>query len=185
MRKSRKNEFRVKHSHPPCGRSWQGYKFPYRRGELQNMPYIAYNYLNNPAAPQENWVCSPESGLGPYKSPDKPPIDSRAYPNYCGQCVSFAKTVCPTLPPTKAWKQGAAVIGNTDIKPGTVIAAFDENAKYNGNNGHTAIFHAATNDAIIVYDQWITGNGKAIGRRPLRVGSKGRSNDPAGFSVVE
>jgi len=149
------------------------------------MPYIAYNYLNNPAAPMENWVCSPASGLGPYKSPDKPPIDTRHYPNYCGQCVSFAKTVCPTLPPSTAWKKGAPVVGNPDIKPGTVIAAFDENGKYNGNDGHTAIFHAATAEAIIVYDQWITGNGKAIGRRPLGIHSKGRSNDPAGFSVVE
>jgi len=147
------------------------------------MPYVAKNYLSNPSAPMESWVCTRTSALGPFKSPIQPPSASRGDPNYCGQCVSFATTVCTSLPvSTLLWKKGKAAKGNADIKPGTVIATFTSTGKY---LGHTAIYHDQTKFALNVYDQWVTGHTKAIGKRALRFGAAGISNNGDGFYVVE
>ena len=147
------------------------------------MAYVANNYLTNTKAPMESWVCTRTSGLGPFTYPATPPIDTRHSPDFCGQCVSFATTVCPTLPVnTGHWSKGALAKGNTTLVAGTVIATFADDGHY---LGHTAIYHAQDNDGLVVFDQWITGHGKSIGRRTLRFGAQGVANDGDGFYVVE
>jgi hypothetical protein len=59
------------------------------------MPYVSQNYANNPAAPMGTWVGAP--------------------PHY-GQCVSYVKTVTPSLPQTSQWTKGALVKGNSAVK---------------------------------------------------------------------
>ena len=48
-----------------------------------------------------------------------------------------------------------------------------------------AIYVSQDQEGITVYDQWITGSGKAIGQRKLRFGANGVSNNGDGFYVVE
>ena len=61
------------------------------------MSYIATNYMTNAKAPVGKWACAPTSSLGPF---DAAPTDHKSSPDYCGQCVSFAKQACPALPDT-------------------------------------------------------------------------------------
>jgi hypothetical protein len=144
------------------------------------MSYVATNYMTNPAAPVGKWVCSPGSSFGPF---DAAPADHKAHPDYCGQCVSFVKQVCPTMPGTGSWKKGKQVKNNTDVTPGTVIATFNASNLY---EGHAAIFvRQDTATGIYVYDQWVTGAPKAVGPRTLRWGAKGISNNGDNFYVVE
>jgi hypothetical protein len=129
------------------------------------MPYVSQNYANNAAAPIDKgkWVSDPQG---------------QEY----GQCVSYVKFVTPGLPLTSAWKKGAAVKGNSGIKPGTVIATFDASGKY---SGHAAVYESQTKDGINVVDQWITIPPKPIHRRMLRFGAAGNSNNGNNFYVVE
>jgi hypothetical protein len=143
------------------------------------MAYIATNYLTNPAAPVGKWVCSPTSSLGPY---DTAPTDQKSHPDYCGQCVSFVRQVCRTLPGTASWKKGKQVKNNTGVTPGTVIATFNTSSKY---EGHAAIFVRLDDPGIYVYDQWVSGAPKAVGPRTLRWGAHGNSNNGDNFYVVE
>jgi hypothetical protein len=144
------------------------------------MAYIATNYMTNTKAPVGQWACAPTSELGPY---DKAPKDQKSWPDYCGQCVSFAKQACPSLPETGAWRQGKAVRDNTDIVAGTIIATFDDWGCY---KGHAAVFVRQDTTGIYVYDQWIEGNApKAVGPRTLRWGSSADVNNGDKFYVVE
>ncbi len=70
------------------------------------MAYVATNYLTNTKAPLGKSVCTRTSALGPYGDP--PPTTTTGNPNYCGQCVSFVTTVCPTIPVnTRLWRKRA------------------------------------------------------------------------------
>jgi hypothetical protein len=148
------------------------------------MPYVSTDYANNKLAPKDQWICSPGSTLGPYK--DVPPKDTQGGYNYCGQCVSYVRTVCPTMPATGAWTKGKPVKGNQDILPGTAIATFNEFGKY---YGHAAIYvsqNVQEGGGITVYDQWVALPGpKAVGPRTLRWGAIGMVNNGDNFYVVE
>lgn len=145
------------------------------------MAYVSLNYANNSKAPVGKWTCAPTSSLSPYS--DVPPTDKRGGLDLCGQCVSYVKQVCPTLPPTGSWKQGKPVKDNKSIQSGTVIATFNASNKY---EGHAAIYVSQNKDGIQVYDQWVTPpTPKAIGPRTLRWGAKVNSNNGDKFFVVE
>lgn len=145
------------------------------------MPFIASNYANNPKAPLGKWVCSPSSGKEPFS--EVPTGDLAKSSSYCGQCVSYVKTVCPVLPATISWKKGAAVKNNRSITPGTIIATFNSLGRY---EGHAAVYVRQTASGIDVYDQYVNGaSPKAVGPRLLRWGAGGRSNNGDNFYVVE
>jgi hypothetical protein len=145
------------------------------------MAYIAINYATNPKAPVGQWVCAPTSGHALFET--APSGNVTKGPNFCGQCVSYVKVVCPTLPATTSWKKGAAVKSNAAIVPGTVIATFNADGKY---LGHAAIYVSQSKVGIEVYDQWITPpNPKAVGPRTLRWGASNNSNNGDKFYVVE
>ena len=145
------------------------------------MAYISTNYINNPQAPVGKWTCAPTSGLAPYN--EVPPKDKTSGPAFCGQCVSFVKAVCPSLPATSAWRKGALVKDNKTILAGTVIATFDSSGKY---LGHAAIFVAQSAAGIQVYDQWVTPpNPKPVGPRLLRWGAPGNANNADNYYIVD
>lgn len=145
------------------------------------MPYVAVNDRNNVRAPVGKWVCTRTSVLEP--SATHPSADTRGNPNYCGQCVSYVTTVCPSLPVgTVTWRKGAQVRGNKALADGTVIATFDAMGRY---HGHAAIYVRQDQVGIHVYDQWITGAGKSIGPRLIKWNGNGISNNGSGFHVVE
>jgi hypothetical protein len=145
------------------------------------MPYVSVDYFANPKAPLGKWVCTRTSTLGPYA--DEPPTAKTHGPDFCGQCVSFVTTVCPTIPvATIAWKKGLQVKGAQTILPGTAIATFDNDGKY---SGHAAIYESQTAIGINVVDQWVTPPSKAIHRRLLRFGAPGNSNNGDNFFVID
>jgi hypothetical protein len=145
------------------------------------MPFVSSNYSTHHDAPVGKWVCTRTSSLGPYAA--HPATETRSNPNYCGQCVSFVTTVCPTIPvSTTKWTKGSPVKGNETIVEGTAIATFDANGHY---HGHAAIYVSQDDDGIHVYDQWITGAGKAVGPRLIKWKGQGVSNHGEGFYVVE
>ena len=118
-----------------------------------------------------------------YSSWSLPPVDTRGYADFCGQCVSFVTRVCPTIPvATSQWKKGKQVKGDLGIVAGTAIATFDGNGRY---FGHAAIYESQTPVGINVWDQGITGKGKPIGPRLIRWNGTGISNDGDGFHVVD
>lgn len=145
------------------------------------MAYVSSNYKNNPNAPEGKWTCSPTSSLAPFA--EAPSGEQTKGIDLCGQCVSYVKRVCPTLPSTTHWKKGAAVKGHTTILPGTVIATFNNAGIY---EGHAAIYVSQSTAGINVYDQWVTPpNPKAMGPRTLRWGAPGNSNNGDKFYVVD
>ena len=145
------------------------------------MAYIAINYANNPNAPVDTWVCAPGSALGPFD--DVPETKHTKGNDYCGQCVSYVKQVCPGLPATTSWKQGAQVKGNDKILVGTVIATFNASGKY---EGHAAIYVSQGPAGVYVYDQYVAPpNPKPVGPRTLRLGAPLDVNNGEKFYVVE
>lgn len=149
---------------------------------IKSMPFVSTNYATNTYAPENHWVCTRTSSLGPFRS--HPDVSTRSNPNYCGQCVSYVVRVCPTIPArTSEWKRGIQVKGNANtISAGTAIATFNEAKIY---HGHAAIYVKQDDVGIHVYDQWITGAGKSIGPRIIRWNGNGVSNNGAGFYVIE
>jgi hypothetical protein len=161
------------------------------------MAYVGANYATNTDAPVGKWVCSPGSGkgpfdtwaagVGPYEGAEvKEKIHS--WPTFCGQCVSFVKTICPTLPATSSWKKGEAVKGSKTIRPGTVIANFNASDLY---EGHAAIFHSQDENGIVVYDQWRSFNAKKkldpkpIGSRYIKWEGSSPQNSGNAYYIVE
>lgn len=145
------------------------------------MPFVSPNYATNADAPKGKWVCTRTSSLGPFSA--HPPEEQRHDPDYCGQCVSYVTTVCPTLPVnTGQWKKGVPVKGLKTIAEGTAIATFNASGTY---VGHAAIYVSQDEAGIQVFDQWITGSGKAVGLRTIKWDGTGVSNNGNGFHVVE
>jgi len=142
---------------------------------------VSANYTTHADAPMNEWVCTRTSLLGPYKT--IPAATQRKTPDFCGQCVSFVTTVCPTIPvATGKWKKGAAVKGQTTLAKGTAIATFNKDGVY---SGHAAIYDSQDDKGIHVYDQWVTGAGKAVGPRLIKWNGTGVSNNGAGFHVID
>lgn len=149
--------------------------------ETNDMPYVTASYKNHPSAPPGMWTCAPTSKRQPSSEP--PSSAQTKGPEFCGQCVSYVKQVCPTLPPTGSWKRGALVRGNTGILRGTVIATFSATGTY---EGHAAIYDGQLTTGINVWDQWVTPpTPKSVGPRLLRWGAQGRANNGDNFYVVE
>ncbi|MDN7674078.1 BPSL0067 family protein [Burkholderia oklahomensis] len=145
------------------------------------MPYVSTHYLNNPNAPVGKWTCAPTSNLGPFDT--APSGRNTSGRDLCGQCVSYVKRVCLTLPMTVQWRKGAQVKGGTSIVPGTVIATFNAAGKY---EGHAAIYVSQSAAGILVYDQFVTPpSPQPVKQRLLRWGAHGRSNNGDNFHVVE
>ena len=145
------------------------------------MPYVSTNYANNLNAPIGKWVCAPTSRLPPFAT--APSGTNTKGTDLCGQCVSYVKKTCPTLPVTSRWNKRAPVRDNAKIATGTVIATFNAAGKY---EGHAAIYVSQSVASINVYDQYVTApSPKAIGPRMLRWGAHGNSNDGNSFYVVE
>ncbi|MGY8527982.1 BPSL0067 family protein [Paracidovorax citrulli] len=145
------------------------------------MPYVSLNYKNNSAAPVGKWTCAPTSNLQPFG--EVPPTNKTGGPNFCGQCVSYVKKVCPSLPGTTQWRKGAQVKDNQSIAPGTAIATFNASGHY---EGHAAIYVSQDAAGIKVYDQYVTPpSPKAVGPRVLRWGAHGNSNNGNNFYVIE
>jgi len=143
--------------------------------------YISSNYKNNPDAPVGKWTCASTSKLKPF---DKEPsgADTKGL-DLCGQCVSYVKRVCPSLPATMFWRKGAQVKGSQTILAGTVIATFSAEGKY---QGHAAIYVSQSPAGITVYDQYVTPpKPKAIGERVLSFGAHGNSNNGDNFYIVD
>jgi hypothetical protein len=145
------------------------------------MAYVAQNYTNNPDAPVGKWTCAPTSQLQPL---DRAPSETQSKgPDLCGQCVSYVKKVCPSLPATVNWKKGDPVKDAKNIMPGTVIATFNAANKY---EGHAAIYVSQNKEGINVYDQYRTPpSPKAVGPRLLRWRGHGNSNNGDLFYVVD
>jgi hypothetical protein len=73
------------------------------------MAYVSANYVNNRDAPVGKWTCAPTSQVTPL---DRAPTEAQSKPpDLCGQCVSYVKKVCPSLPPTANWRKGVQVKG--------------------------------------------------------------------------
>lgn len=149
------------------------------------MPYVSTNYDKNPKAPVGTWVCAPLSGNAPYTS--SPDGDDQKNPDYCGQCVSYVRTVCPGMPATSAWERGELVKGNTKVRPGTAIATFMYDKVHNRYfyRGHAAIYVGQDKSGIQVYDQWVSGAPSPIHARTIHWQGKGTSNTGDLFYVVE
>ena len=72
------------------------------------------------------------------------------------QCVAFVKAAAGA-PATGAWRQGAAVLGNLTLAPGTAIACgWDEHGRYRSlkHGNHAAIYIGQKGNFIEVWDQW-------------------------------
>lgn len=145
------------------------------------MPYVSSNFANNTVAPLGKWTCAPTSNFQPFG--EVPATNKIKGINLCGQCVSYVKKVCPSVPNTAHWRKGAQVKDNRSIAPGTAIATFNASGHY---EGHAAIYVSQDDVGITVYDQYVTPpSPKAIGPRVLRWGAHGNSNNGNNFYVIE
>jgi hypothetical protein len=81
-----------------------------------------------------------------------------------GECVPLVQAATGA-PRSTEWQRGAQVQGNTDIRPGTAIATFDSNGRY---DGHAAIYLGQDEHGIRVTDQWNIkdSQGHILGRQP-------------------
>lgn len=102
-----------------------------------------------------------------------------------GQCVALVQAADPNVGLTRTWTQGAQVMGNTELKPGTAIATFDGSGRYaNATDGssHAAIYLGQNAQGIQVQDQWA---GQPSQVRTIRWNSGGTaSNTGSAFHVV-
>jgi hypothetical protein len=125
-------------------------------------------------------------GNGPYIAARPEAFEGRVVG--AGHCVDFVKTVAG-LPPTAAWREGAAVRGHPSIPRGTAIATFEADGGYTSETGnHAAIYLSQDARGIWVYDQW---QGQPVHKRLIRFeGGSGakrgsKSNDAKRFAVIE
>jgi hypothetical protein len=80
-----------------------------------------------------------------------------------GECVPLVQQATGA-PRSTEWRPGVQVQGNTNIRPGTAIATFDSNGRY---DGHAAIYLGQDKHGIQVVDQWnICENGQIIRHHP-------------------
>ncbi len=103
-----------------------------------------------------------------------------------GQCVALVQAASPSIGPTRTWTCGAAVRGNTSLRPSTAIATFDSSARYaNATNGssHAAIYLGQNERGIQVMDQW-AGSTAAVRTIPWTNLSGKAANTGSAFHVV-
>lgn len=113
------------------------------------------------------------------------------------QCVALVQFYADA-PHTSCWGEGAAVLGNKDILPGTAIATF-VNGRYlsmpHGN--HAALFVRHAVNGFWVMDQWIDRPDRAVrpiserfipalkGKRQRSGSWPNASNNANAFSIIE
>ena len=86
-----------------------------------------------------------------------------------GQCVALVREYAGA-PSTAHWREGARVLGNKGIRPGTAIATFDNGRYPNRRTGnHAAFYLSQISDGIWVVDQWPGSAKKHIERRFIRI----------------
>jgi hypothetical protein len=70
------------------------------------------------------------------------------------ECVALIRHYT-NAPPTSSWREGASVVGNKDLAPGTAIATF-EHGRWPGRSkgNHSAFYLGQVSDGIYVIDQW-------------------------------
>ena len=104
-----------------------------------------------------------------------------------GQCVALVQAANPSIGPTRNWQCGVPVQGNTELRPGTIIATFDSSGCYaNALDGssHEAIYLGQNERGIQVMDQW-AGNTAAARTLPWTNPSGAAANTGAAFHVVQ
>lgn len=73
------------------------------------------------------------------------------------ECVTLVRALTDLKHrPTSSWRQGASVLGNKDLRPGTAIANFVK-GRWPGlkKGNHAAFYLRQDHDGIWVIDQWI------------------------------
>ena len=103
-----------------------------------------------------------------------------------GQCVALVQAASPDIGPTRNWKCGQPVRGNTDLRPGTAIATFNGANRYaNATDGssHAAIYLGQNERGIQVMDQW-AGSAAAVRTIPWHNPSGVAANTGTAFHVV-
>ena len=76
-----------------------------------------------------------------------------------GECVPLVQAATGA-PRSTTWQPGIEVQGNTNIRPGTAVATFDNNGRY---TGHAAIYLGQDERGIQVIDQWnMRQNGRIV-----------------------
>ena len=104
-----------------------------------------------------------------------------------GQCVALVQAASPGVGPTRTWKCGPPVRGNTDLRPGTAIATFNSADRYaNATDGssHAAIYLGQNERGIQVMDQW-AGSAAAVRTIPWNNSSGVAANTGTAFHVVQ
>ena len=104
-----------------------------------------------------------------------------------GQCVALAQATNPSIGPTRNWQCGVSVQGNTELRPGTIIATFDSSDRYSNaldGSSHAAIYLGQDERGIQVLDQW-AGNTAAARTIPWTNPSGVAANTGTAFHVVQ
>lgn len=108
------------------------------------------------------------------------------------ECVALIRRFT-TAPHSSAWRQGADVMGNKKILPGTAIATF-ENGRYpsRSNGNHSAFYLSQLRTGIWVIDQWRGPRKRLISKRFIgrrEIWDDGTFDRPSdncfAFSVIE
>ena len=103
-----------------------------------------------------------------------------------GQCVALVQAASPGIGPTRNWRCGPPVRGNTDLRPGAAIATFnaaDHYANATDGSSHAAIYLGQNERGIQVMDQW-AGNAAAVRTIPWNNPSGIAANTGTAFHVV-
>src|SRR5450830_266980 len=83
-------------------------------------------------------------------------------------CVALVQAYAGA-PATAHWRQGAAVAGNTTLKPGTAIATFVNGHYPNQRHGNHAAFYVRQGiNGIVIVDQWKAANKSKISLRLIQ-----------------
>jgi hypothetical protein len=104
-----------------------------------------------------------------------------------GQCVALAQATNPSIGPTRNWQCGVPVQGNTELRPGTIIATFDSSDRYSNaldGSSHAAIYLGQNERGIQVMDQW-AGNTAVARTIPWTNPSGVAANTGTAFHVVQ
>lgn len=104
-----------------------------------------------------------------------------------GQCVALVQATSPGIGPTRTWRCGPPVRGNTDLRPGTAIATFngaDHYANATDGSNHAAIYLGQNDRGIQVMDQW-AGSAAAVRTIPWNNTSGVAANTGTAFHVVQ
>jgi RHS repeat-associated protein len=135
-----------------------------------------------PTSGRKIWVSpTPDGGS------DKGKLVDDGKGNYKGQCVSLAKKETG-IPATSTWHAGAAVQGNEDIKPGTVIAAMKDGEDWKGG-GHVGLYVGQDANGLHMTDQFVTHGDHPVATRTYAW--EGHGDNPsvqsqgANYRVVE